>query len=514
MRAQGTAKEPSGDVKKYQVQDSAAEERERLILEHLPQVRLIARRIHERLPESVSLDDLISTGTLGLIAAIDRFDPRHNVKLKTYAEYKIRGAILDSLRGLDWAPRQQRKRSKQIEVAISAAEQRLHRGPTEEEIACELNLTLQEYHEWLVDIRGVNLGSLEAASPDDASRSLLKYISDDEENWPSRLLERSELQKLLADAIEKMPSTERTVISLYYHEELTLREISKVVNLHESRVSQLKSQAILRLPEEMARQLTGVMEAMMGEAPNVALAPHELSPEDLEAGENALLWWEQSFSVGSGELMWVGAKRQSWEEIGNRILKSAGVEDGDTESIRSTYLEIVNQALSGVASALSARAREDVACTDGHEAPPDATGGTSFSFEIGVGDQAFPAIVVFSKTLLDLPDSAAQADVPKRIDPPSRSAPGDSKKPTAIDLLLDVELPVSVSFGRAQLPLKDVIKLTTGSIVELNRAVSEPVDVIVNNCVIARGEVVVVEGNFGVRIRQVISRQERLRTLY
>jgi RNA polymerase sigma factor for flagellar operon FliA len=247
MKAQVTIKQPASRLKKYQTRDQAAEERERLILEHLPQVRLIARRIHERLPESVNLEDLISTGTLGLIAAIDRFDPQHNVKLKTYAEYKIRGAILDSLRGLDWAPRQQRKRSKMIEAAISGVEQRLHRAPREEEIAQELGLTLDEYHEWLVDIRGVNLGSLEVASPDDENRSLLKYISDDEENWPSRLLERSELQRLLSDAIEKMPRTERTVITLYYHEELTLREISKVVNLHESRVSQLKSQAILRL---------------------------------------------------------------------------------------------------------------------------------------------------------------------------------------------------------------------------------------------------------------------------
>jgi len=247
MKAQATVKQPSGRLKRYQNRDHAAEERERLILEHLPQVRLIARRIHERLPESVNLDDLISTGTLGLIAAIDRFDPRHNVKLKTYAEYKIRGAILDSLRGLDWAPRQQRKRSKMIEAAISAAEQRLHRAPSEDEIATQLHLTLDEYHEWLVDIRGVNLGSLEVASPDEENRSLLKYISDDEENWPSRLLERSELQRLLADAIDRIPRTERTVITLYYHEELTLREISKIVNLHESRVSQLKSQAILRL---------------------------------------------------------------------------------------------------------------------------------------------------------------------------------------------------------------------------------------------------------------------------
>ena len=178
----------------YETGGYSAEEREQLILEHLPQVRLIARRIHDRLPESVSLDDLVSTGIVGLISAIDRFDSSHNVKLKTYAEYKIRGAILDSLRGLDWAPRQQRKRSKQIEAAISRAEQKLHRSPSEEEIATELGLTIEEYHEWLVDVRGLNLGSLESAAPEDDSgnsRDLLKYISGDEEAWPSRLLERS-----------------------------------------------------------------------------------------------------------------------------------------------------------------------------------------------------------------------------------------------------------------------------------------------------------------------------------
>ena len=231
----------------YQELESTADERERLILEHLPQVRLIARRIHERLPDSISLEDLVSTGIIGLISAIDRFDSSHNVKLKTYAEYKIRGAILDSLRGLDWAPRQQRKRSKQIESAISSLEQQLQRMPSEEEISEHLGLSVEDYHEWLVDIRGVNLGSLETASAEEESRDLLKYVSDDEENWPSRILERSELEKLLAEAVERMPYIEKTVLSLYYHEELTLREISKVVKLHESRVSQLKSQAILRL---------------------------------------------------------------------------------------------------------------------------------------------------------------------------------------------------------------------------------------------------------------------------
>jgi len=230
------------------------EEREQLILEHLPQVRLIARRIHERLPESVSLDDLISTGIVGLISAIDRFDASHNVKLKTYAEYKIRGAILDSLRGLDWAPRQQRRRAKQIEAAISAAEQRLHRSPSEEEIAAQLGLGITEYHEWLVEIRGLSLGSLENASPDKDNRDLLRYLSGDEENWPSRVVERSELKKLLAQAIARMPDVEKTVLSLYYHEEMTLREISKILRLHESRISQLKSQAILRLRSYMEKR--------------------------------------------------------------------------------------------------------------------------------------------------------------------------------------------------------------------------------------------------------------------
>lgn len=223
------------------------EEREALILEHLPQVRLIARRIHERLPESVSLEDLVSTGIVGLISAIDRFDPSQNVKLKTYAEYKIRGAILDSLRGLDWAPRQQRRRSKQIETAIGALEQRLHREPTEEEIAAELGVDLEEYHEWLVEVRGLNLGSLEYHAPEEEGRDLLRFVADKEDDWPSKSLERAELKKLLATAISRMPYIERTVLGLYYQEELTLREIAQVVNLHESRVSQLKTQAILRL---------------------------------------------------------------------------------------------------------------------------------------------------------------------------------------------------------------------------------------------------------------------------
>jgi RNA polymerase sigma factor for flagellar operon FliA len=231
----------------------AEAERERLILEHLPQVRLIARRIQERLPESVSLEDLISTGVIGLIAAIDRFDPTQNVKLKTYAEYKIRGAILDSLRGMDWAPRQKRRRSKQIEAAIAETEQKLHRAPTEDEVAAHLAISIDEYHEWLVEIRGLTVGSLESAVGE-SGKDLLSFIPDNGENLPSTLFERAELERLLSSEIDRIPEVERTVLGLYYKEELTLREIAQIVNLHESRISQLKTQAILRLRARLAEQ--------------------------------------------------------------------------------------------------------------------------------------------------------------------------------------------------------------------------------------------------------------------
>lgn len=232
----------------------SAEEREGLILEHLPQVRMLARKIRARLPDNISLDDLVSTGILGLISAIDRFDPSRHVHLRTYAEHKIKGGMLDSLRRLDWAPRQQRKRAKQIEAAIAAGEQRLHRSPDEQEIAAELNLTVDRYHQWQVNVRGLNLGRLESMrSGDSKSGDLLQFVSGNPSEWPSAVLERGELQRALAGAVSRIPDIEQTVLSLYYHDELTLREIAKIVGLHESRISQLKLQAILRLRVSMAK---------------------------------------------------------------------------------------------------------------------------------------------------------------------------------------------------------------------------------------------------------------------
>lgn len=227
---------------------TATETREQAILAHLPRVKVIARRIHERLPACVSLDDLISTGVLGLIAAIDRYDPTQEVKLPTYAEFKIRGAILDSLRGLDWAPRLHRKRLRLVEAAISALEQEHKRVPLEEEIAAYLHIPLDEYHRWLADAGGLTVTTFgcNTSEADDRGNNLLEDLAVDD-NCPADVVEKAELQRLLAESIEKMPSIERTILSLYYYEEMTLKDIAKVVDLRESRISQLKAQAILRL---------------------------------------------------------------------------------------------------------------------------------------------------------------------------------------------------------------------------------------------------------------------------
>ncbi|MGH9645206.1 MAG: sigma-70 family RNA polymerase sigma factor, partial [Bryobacteraceae bacterium] len=187
------------------------EERRSLILKHLPQVRVLARKIHRRLPENVSLDDLVSTGIIGLISAIDHFDPSRHVQLGSYAQHKIKGGILDSLRRLDWASRQQRKRAKQIQSAIAVLEQRLHRAPMDQEIAVELNIPLDRYRQWQVHAAGLNLGTLESPESEDSGKhDLRRFLAGDPNELPSAVLERSELRRALASAISALPRKHQT----------------------------------------------------------------------------------------------------------------------------------------------------------------------------------------------------------------------------------------------------------------------------------------------------------------
>lgn len=278
-----------------------------------------------------------------------------------------------------------------------------------------------------------------------------------------------------------------------------------------------ESSPALWLAEEWGRQITRAVESMTGESVLITFAARQLTPAETDPAQQDLLWWEQPLSLSPDAKIWVGAGGSSWQEIGNRVLRSAGVDDASPEDVRSTFLEIINQSLSGVASAISTRAHKEVSCVEGRPGPPAAAPGASaFAFDLTLGEQTLALLAVFAHSVANISETAtpAPAKAAAKERPPAASQSAPPAPPGSIDLLLDVELPVSVSFGRAQLMLKDVIKLTTGSIVELNRSLSEPVEVIVNNCVIARGEVVVVEGNYGIRIKQVVSRQERLRTLY
>ena len=263
------------------------------------------------------------------------------------------------------------------------------------------------------------------------------------------------------------------------------------------------------LATDLARQLTRVLESMVGEAPRIETTPAEIPEAERKLPDT--LWWQQPFSLAPDAVAWIAASQQAWEGIGGRVLRAAGVEEQDLKSYRTTYLEVLTQSLSSLASSLSSTFGREVTLETGCEsAPPSDAECLGSTIKIVFPDMELQLLAGFSVSLANrhsvAPTAAESTTALTR-------SPESTPSPNPIDLLLDVELPVSISFGRAQLALKDVIKLSTGSIVELNRSVSEPVEVIVNNCVIARGEVVVIEGNFGIRIKQVISRQERLRTL-
>jgi RNA polymerase sigma factor for flagellar operon FliA len=222
--------------------------RDRLIMEHAPLVKYIAHRIAMRLPPQIDIDDLINSGVLGLMDAIEKFDPSKEVKFKTYAEIRIKGAILDELRAMDWIPRSIRKVINRLVDAYHELEQQLGRPAKDEEIAEQLGLKMDEFYQLLKQSAGVPLVSLDGlVDHEEKKRSVLSCLEDPKSANAFGILGLNEMKDVIAKAIDDLPKKEKQVVSLYYYDELTMKEIGKVLNLTESRVSQIHTKAVLRL---------------------------------------------------------------------------------------------------------------------------------------------------------------------------------------------------------------------------------------------------------------------------
>jgi RNA polymerase sigma factor FliA len=231
-------------------------EQERLLLEHLPVVRFLARRIHERLPQHVDIEDLVSAGVVGLMDAFAKFDPDKKVQFRSYAQFRIRGAILDSLRTLDWSPRELRRKGRAVEEAIHTVTARLGRPAGEGEIAEELGVKLEEYQQLLGDLKGLEIGTLHMERNEDSGEEELAYVPGRPDEDPLFRCLRGELEERLTDAIAHLPERERLVMTLYYFEEMTMREIGLALGVVESRISQVHAAAVLRLRATL-RDLAG-----------------------------------------------------------------------------------------------------------------------------------------------------------------------------------------------------------------------------------------------------------------
>lgn len=230
-------------------------EQERILLEHLPIVRFLARRIHERLPQHVDIEDLVSAGIVGLMDAFSKFDPAKKVQFRSYAQFRIRGAILDSLRTLDWSPRELRRKGRAVEEAIRVLTARVGRAPGEAEVAAEMGVSLEEYQQLLGDLKGLEIGTLHLERNEDSGEEELAYIPGRPDEDPLFRCLRGELEERLSDAIANLPDRERLVMTLYYYEEMTMREIGLALGVVESRVSQVHASAVVHLRSAL-RDLT------------------------------------------------------------------------------------------------------------------------------------------------------------------------------------------------------------------------------------------------------------------
>ncbi len=236
------------DLKDYK-QGIDADTRDRIIIEYAPLIKFVAQKIASRLPPNIELDDLISCGVIGLMDAISKFDPTRDNKFKTYAEFRVRGAILDELRSQDWVPRSIREKTKQIERAYRKLESDFGRPATEEEMCAELKVSKEEYYEMLNKAKSVSVLNIdESSSFSRADRKLMASMMDKNKTVnPFIAVSSKDSREKLTNGIKDLPEKQRLVISLYYYEDLNLKEIGQVLDVTESRVSQLHTQAVLKL---------------------------------------------------------------------------------------------------------------------------------------------------------------------------------------------------------------------------------------------------------------------------
>jgi RNA polymerase sigma factor for flagellar operon FliA len=244
--------DPSAAVAAPGPRDLLTAEQERVMIEHLPIVQFIARRIHVRLPQHVPIEDLYSAGVIGLLDAFGRFDPSLQIKFCTYAQFRIRGAILDSLRTLDWSPRELRRKGRAIEETIRKLTGQLRRSPTEIEIAHKLNMPLAAYEQLLGELNGLEIGTLHDQRSEDSDEEELDLTPGRPEDNPLSHYLDGEMRERLTKAIEDLPERERLVLTLYYYEETSMKEISFILGVHVTRVSQIHASAVLHLRAQLS----------------------------------------------------------------------------------------------------------------------------------------------------------------------------------------------------------------------------------------------------------------------
>ncbi|MGP1587805.1 MAG: RNA polymerase sigma factor WhiG [Treponemataceae bacterium] len=235
---------------------------DKFIRQYMPLVKYVAGKISIGMPGSVDFDDLVGYGQFGLLDAINKFEPEKNVKFKTYAVTRIRGAIFDELRAMDWVPRSVRAKAREIEDAIAELESKLGRSPTDAEIADSLGISEDEFHQAELKVSGTSMLSLNDVwySGDDADRmSVGDVIEAPSSLNPDVIVEREEIRKVIVGAINELPEKEKMVLVLYYHEDMTFREIGQVLEVSESRVSQLHAKANQRLRAKLTNVRKGIM---------------------------------------------------------------------------------------------------------------------------------------------------------------------------------------------------------------------------------------------------------------